>query len=222
MIARITRGADRVIRFIARHWLALFNTAFAIYVLTPFAAAILMKVGLQSQAHSIYLLYSLLCHQLPDHSYFLFGPSLAPNEAALIAAGMPNTPDLFIQRTFVGNEAIGYKVALCQRDVAIYASVVVNGLIFALVRKHVRPLRFRWFLLAMIPMAIDGGTQLFGWRESNWVLRTLSGALFGGAAVWWAYPYVDLAMTDVLVNELGEKAKEDGQRLKQGDTQGVN
>jgi uncharacterized membrane protein len=50
-------------------------------------------------------------------------------------------------------------------------------------------------------MAIDGGTQLIGLRESNWLLRTLTGGLFGMAAVWWAYPYVQAAMNDVLEEE---------------------
>lgn len=200
--SRITRVADGIVHFIARHWLALFNTAWGLYVLLPFAAAILLHMGLDIPARAIYTLYSFLCHQLPDHSYFLFGSSFAPNEAALVAAGMPNPADLFIQRAFVGNSEVGFKVALCQRDVAIYASVLFSGLLFATMRKRVRPLRFRYFLIAMIPMAIDGGTQLFGWRESNWWLRTLTGALFGAAAVWWAYPYIDEAMEDVLVNEV--------------------
>ncbi len=44
----------------------------------------------------------------------------------------------------------------------------------------------------------DGLTQLVGLRESNWELRTLTGALFGAAAVWFASPYVDDARGEVL------------------------
>ena len=40
-------------------------------------------------------------------------------------------------------------------------------------------------------MAIDGFTQLFGWRESTPELRTLTGALFGLASVWLIYPRID-------------------------------
>jgi uncharacterized membrane protein len=192
-----------MVLFIAKHWLAIFNTAWALYVLLPFAAAILMHFGVVTPARVIYALYSYVCHQLPDHSYFLFGPTLSPQEPALIAAGMPATSNLFAQRAFIGNEGIGYKVALCQRDVAIYSAVLVAGLLFALLRRRmrVRPLSWKWFVVLMIPMAIDGGTQLFGWRESNWWLRTLTGALFGAAAVWWAYPYIDDAMLDVIETE---------------------
>lgn len=204
--SRVTRVADAIVHFIARHWLAMFNIAWAAYVLLPFAAPVLLHAGFEAQARVLYTLYSFLCHQLPTHSYFLFGPTPTPSEAALVAAGMPNTPDLWVQRRFVGNELVGYKVALCERDVAIYGSVLISGLIFAVIRKRVRPLRFKYFLLAMIPMAIDGGTQLFGWRESNWWLRTLTGALFGAAAVFWAYPYIDEAMDDVLKTETGPQS----------------
>ena len=51
---------------------------------------------------------------------------------------------------------------------------------------------------SLLPMAIDGFTQLFGLRESDWVLRTITGVLFGLRLVWLAYPYVEEAMDDVL------------------------
>jgi uncharacterized membrane protein len=115
---------------------------------------------------------------------------------------MPITDSLFIERSFIGNAEIGWKVALCQRDVAIYAGVLVAGLSYALVRRRTKPLPFKLFVLLAIPMAIDGGTQLIGLRESNWVLRTLTGSLFGMAAVYLAYPYVQDAMQELLETEL--------------------
>ncbi len=48
-------------------------------------------------------------------------------------------------------------------------------------------------------MAVDGFTQLVGWRESTVELRTLTGALFGAASVWLIYPRVDA----VLERDLG-------------------
>ena len=47
------------------------------------------------------------------------------------------------------------------------------------------------YLLLIAPMAIDGLTQLVGWRESNWELRTLTGALFGlaSAAFYFYMPF---------------------------------
>ncbi len=203
--SRLTRFADGLVQFIARHWLALFNLGWGLYVLLPFAAPLLLEAGFPAPARVIYSLYSYTCHQIPDHSYFLNGPMLAPDHAALVAAGMPDTTDLFVQRRFVGNEHIGHKVALCQRDVAIYGSVLLAGLLFALLRP-IRPLSTRYFVLLALPMAIDGGTQMLGWHESTWWLRTLTGGLFGAGAVWWAYPYIDAAMRDLLATEQQRRA----------------
>lgn len=199
----LVRAVDGAVLFVTRHWLALFNAAWIAYVVLPFLAPVLAHAGLHAPAHFIYSIFSVTCHQLPDHSYFLFGPALAPQEPALVAAGMPDTANLFVQRRFIGNDAVGFKVALCQRDVAIYAAVAGAGLIYAVVRRYrrVRPLSWKVFLLLLIPMAIDGGTQLVGLRESNWWLRTLTGALFGASAVWLAYPYVEEAMGDVMEGE---------------------
>jgi uncharacterized membrane protein len=43
----------------------------------------------------------------------------------------------------------------------------------------------------MVPMALDGGTQLFGWRESTWELRTLTGIIFGLGVCWFVLPYIE-------------------------------
>jgi uncharacterized membrane protein len=187
--------------WVARHWLAIFNTAWALYVLVPFLAPVFMYAGMPAAAQVIYSIYSVLCHQLPTHSYFLFGPNLAPQAPELVAVGMSSANNLFQVRSFIGSPEVGWKVALCQRDVAIYASVFVTGLLYGLVRHRLRPLPFKIYLLFLIPIAVDGLTQLVGWRESNWWLRSLTGALFGFASVWLAYPYVEEAMQDVIDQE---------------------
>lgn len=187
--------------WVARHWLALINTAWALYAFLPFLAPVLMWAGLPVAAQVIYTVYSAVCHQLPTHSYFLFGPSFAPPAADLVAHGMTASTNLFQQRVFIGNEAVGWKVALCERDVAIYATVFVTGLLYALLRHRLRPLPFKIYVLFLIPIAVDGLTQLVGLRESNWWLRTITGALFGFGSVWFAYPYVEDAMLDVIDSE---------------------
>jgi uncharacterized membrane protein len=45
-------------------------------------------------------------------------------------------------------------------------------------------------------MGIDGLLQLFGLYESTWVLRTVTGVIFGVGAVLFAYPYVEEAFAD--------------------------
>lgn len=198
----LERAANGLIIGMTRHWLAIFNMAWAIYLFTPFLAPIFMQIGWNAPAGVIYAIYSVLCHQLPDHSYFLFGPTLAPQAPELIAGGMTASTSLFVERAFIGSPEIGWKVALCQRDVAIYAGVLTAGLVYAFMRGRIRPLPIKVFILLVIPMAVDGLTQLIGWRESNWLLRSVTGALFGVAAVFLAYPYVEDAMQEVLEGEL--------------------
>ena len=117
-----------------------------------------------------------------------------------MAAGAPDEANLFLFRSFIGNPDIGYKVALCERDIAIYGSVFLAGLIFAFIRQQgkVRAPSLKIYVLFLIPIAVDGLTQLIGWRESNWWLRSVTGAIFGIASVWLAYPYVEDAMQDVI------------------------
>jgi uncharacterized membrane protein len=107
--------------------------------------------------------------------------------------------DIFARQLFLGSAEIGYKMALCERDVAMYGGMLAAGLAFGLVRKRLRPLPFLAFLLSLIPLAIDGGTQLFMLRESNWLLRMLTGGLVGVAAVWMLYPHLETAFADIRV-----------------------
>lgn len=207
--SKFSQGANNLVIWVARHWLALFNTAWAVYVIAPLMAPVFMQLGWTEAAQVIYTVYAILCHQLPTHSYFLFGPEVAPPASSLIAEGMTTSTNLLSQRAFIGNIDVGWKVALCERDLAIYASVFFTGLLYALVRDRVRPLPFKIYIFFAIPIAVDGLTQLFGWRESNWWLRTLTGVLFGFASVWLAYPYVDDAMSEVVEDELRRKTTAD-------------
>ncbi len=91
----------------------------------------------------------------------------------------------------------GYQVAYCQRDTAIYFTLLAATLFFPLVRSRLKPLPWQWYLVLIIPMAIDGLTQLVGLRYSNWQLRTITGVLFGLGTAWLALPYVEEAFQDI-------------------------
>ncbi len=197
----VARRVDGAVLWIARHWLALFNALVALYLLLPFLAPVLANAGLSRPASLIYSVYSATCHQLPERSYFLFGERPFYSLSTLEKGGLPEDQGLFQRRAFRGNESAGYKIAVCQRDVAIYGSVVLAGLLFGILRGRVRGIGLKIYLLLLIPIALDGLSQLFGLRESNWWLRTVTGALFGGASVWLAYPYIEAAMRDVVRSE---------------------
>ncbi len=84
----------------------------------------------------------------------------------------------------------GYKIPVCARCVGIYLFMLAGGLAWPLFFKS-NSIRWPsiWILaIALAPVAIDGTTQLFGWRESNNSLRLLSGAIMGFALPFYIIP----------------------------------
>ena len=226
---------DKMIYGIARHWLAVFNIGVAIYVFLPMLVApTLMQIGATAPAKAIYTLYSPMCHQMASRSFFLYGEQyaypreLAGTELTPIEAYMPDIPGfdaastdpaqwttfLLPARKFLGTAEMGYKMALCERDIAIYGSILIFGLLYALLRKRInfKPLPVWAFLIfGMGPIALDGFSQLFSQygtaaealsffnrvfplRESTPLFRSLTGFLFGFCLAWMAYPRVDDGM----------------------------
>jgi uncharacterized membrane protein len=209
MGVRLNRG----LLFFTKHWVAFFNLFVLIYIGLPLSAPVLMNAGMTTPATWIYKIYAPMCHQLAYRSWFLFGEqAVYPVEAAQMSGlatyeditGLdPN--DLRAGRDFIGSDEFGYKVAMCQRDMAIWGGILVAGMLFGLFRKHVKPLPILiWLLVGIVPVALDGGTQLFSSlpilpfpvRESTPVLRTVTGFLFGFMNIWLAYPYVEESMTE--------------------------
>lgn len=194
---RVAAWIDRLVHGLARHWLLIFNLLVGLYLALPLAAPWLMHNGHTGAGRLIYLLYRPMCHQLPDRSFFLFGERAVYSLEELDAAGVLPGLALYERRQFVGNDRLGYKVAICQRDVATWGAILLTGLLFGLRRRRWRPLTLRWYVLFLVPLALDGATQLLGLRESNWVLRTITGGLFGVATVCLAYPLVERAMEEI-------------------------
>ncbi len=200
----LVRVMDRVVYGIGKHWLAFFNTVLALYMALPLAAPVFMQIGWHQPAQAIYYAYRPLCHQLPERSFFLFGERNAYSLDTLQHNGLrPHIPR-YQRRYFIGNAHLGYKVAFCQRDLAIYSSALLAGLLYALTKRHWPKLPFRFYLLAILPMAIDGTGQLFGLWESSWLSRVVTGTLFGVASVWLLYPYIGESMA-LLVAETEAK-----------------
>jgi uncharacterized membrane protein len=204
---------DKRIYGLAKNWLAIFNIAMFLYVGLPFAAPMLMKVGATVPANLIYTAYSPLCHQFGFRSWFLFGEKAFYEASDPVWKTVGIDPfDLvarFKAKAFVGNEQMGFKVAYCERDVAIYGAIVIGGILYGFARMRgikIRPVNiFIYALVGLGPIALDGFSQLFSqapfyWlpvRESTPYLRTLTGFLFGIMNVWLAYPYVEESFTEI-------------------------
>jgi uncharacterized membrane protein len=90
----------------------------------------------------------------------------------------------------------GHQLGLCARNLSIYASMFVGSLIFALSKKRIPGIPWWLWVLMILPMAWDGTTQMFGLRESDWILRTITGTLFGLGNVWFALPLMQKTILD--------------------------
>ncbi len=248
-------GLDRLLYKFSKHWLGVFNVIAFIYVGLPILAPILMNAGVTGPARTVYAMYGPMCHQMASRSFFLFGEQeaypreLAGTEYTPIEAYMSDIPEfadvstdpvewpefLLPARQFLGNEQMGYKMALCERDIGIYLFVFLGGLIYPFVRRYTRiralsPMAF--LILGMGPIGLDGFTQLlsmygialnasfmeatFPLRESTPLLRTFTGAWFGLCLVWVAYPRIGISLQrtqrdlETKLRRIGELGNETG------------
>jgi len=210
---KITR-ADRFSFWISRRYMTVLNLLVLLYVGLPFLAPVMMISGATGAGGLIYRIYGAVCHQLAFRSWFLFGEQPAyPRQVAGVDGLIPygeitglSEEDQVAARQFTGNPIVGYKVALCQRDIAIYGGILIFGLVFSATGKKLKPIPwYLWFLIGILPIAVDGFSQLFSQqpfnlislRESTPFLRTLTGFLFGLTTAWFGYPLVEETMVDI-------------------------
>jgi len=213
-------ASDQFSFWLTRHYMAVFNVMLFLYVGLPFLAPVFKKIDWNGPAEVIYKVYSPLCHQWAFRSFFLFGqqldyPHAAANIPGLItfesATGITdqNDPLRLQARAFEGNAAMGYKVAFCERDVAIWGALFLFGLAFALTGRRIPKLHWLiWVVVGIVPIGLDGFSQLFSqipstfiqsilpYRESSPFLRLVTGVLFGGMTAWFMFPLIEEAMID--------------------------
>jgi len=177
--------ANRWVYWLCHHWLLVISLMLGLYVGLPWLAPLFMKLGLTSAGNTIYLIYSTQCHQLPQRSFFLFG--LKPMYAlAEIQATWKVTDNPLVLRQFVGNSAMGWKVAWSDRMVSMYTGLFFLGLLYWPLRRRLKPLSLWGFALLILPMVVDGGTHLIsdlagigqGFRDSNAWLASLTNNAF--------------------------------------------
>lgn len=166
-------------------WMPAFGFFFGLLNVLPFLAPVFMHFGWTAGGKAIYSVYSFLCHQLPERSFFLFGPHAMVSLAHIQSAGLP-TDDPAVLRQFIGNAGLGWKVAWSDRMVSMYASVWLFGLLWPPLRRRVKALPWWGLALFLLPMALDGTTHLLsdlsgigqGFRYANPWLAALTGRLF--------------------------------------------
>ncbi|MBE3067345.1 MAG: DUF2085 domain-containing protein [Chloroflexi bacterium] len=212
--------ADKISYWISKHYLAIFNLFLILYIGIPFLAPIFKEAGWNTPAEVIYKIYRPLCHQWAFRSFFLFGEqAYYPHAAAKIPAVLTfeqvsgitdlTDPSRLQARVYEGNSLLGYKIALCERDVAIWGAMALFGVIYALTGRKLPKLHWLiWVLVGLGPIGLDGFSQLFSqipstfiqsilpYRESTPLLRTLTGFLFGLTTAWFMFPLIEESMAD--------------------------
>lgn len=212
---------------LTRNWLRVALIVLTIYVSLPFVAPTLMRLGATGAGRVIYTLYSPFCHQFAFRSFFLYGEQPVYPRASVPNSGWDSfesyaadleqfdgvdldafeLPLVGAARSFAGNDEMGYKVALCERDIFIYLALLTGGFIYAQpkVRRRLRPIPlWLYVILGLGPIGLDGFSQLLGYppfelweaRETMPIFRVLTGAIFGLMTAWLGFPYLEEAMQD--------------------------
>ena len=206
-----SENRDRVFEgWFRSNYLPLILGSLFIFISISFLAPLFLKVGLSFPAKVIYWLDSFFCHQLPFRSWFFFGDQ---PYYPLASAGIKNVipfenyfqpaaMDFGLIRYIAGNSAAGYKMAICQRDIAMYFSLWIFGIVFILKDRKIKKLPlWIWFVFGVIPLGIDGGLQYLGnlnlsilrsiAHESTPLMRTITGSLFGLFTGWYIFPSLE-------------------------------
>lgn len=123
-------------------------------------------------------------------------------------------------KDFYGTAQMGYKAALCQRDIAIYSAMLLVALVYSVpvVRRRLRPAPWWLFVfLGLGPVGIDGMSQLIGYYPFEWwppretlpIFRVVTGALFGAMFAWAFLPRLDRSFAET-TNQLTRQLRASG------------
>jgi uncharacterized membrane protein len=215
-------GSDRFSYWMAKHYMLVFNLFLFLYLGLPFLAPVFKEIGWNFPAEVIYKVYSPLCHQWGFRSFFLFGEQAYYPHAAAEMPGVvtfeaatgitdQNDPSRMQARLYEGSPFIGYKIALCERDVAIWGAMLLFGVVFSITGRRFPKLHWMiWLVIGIAPIGLDGFSQLFSqlpapynflqailpYRESTPLLRSITGFLFGGMTGWLLFTNLEETMSE--------------------------
>lgn len=108
---------------------------------------------------------------------------------------------------FIGNEQMGYKMTVCERDVSIYWGFLVFGLFYSVpvVRRRLRAVPILLYVFVGLgPIGLDGFSQLLGYPPFSWwpprettpMFRVITGFIFGLMTAWLGYVNIEESMRD--------------------------
>ena len=181
----VPKSKQSVFEWISHHWFETFLIVYGIWVWLPFLAPVFMNLGWNFAGNAIYFIYSFFCHQLPERSFFFFGEN-SMYSLPEIQAAWQNTTNPLILRKFIGNEAMGWKVAWSDRMISFYTSVWLFAMVWYPLRHRLKPLAWWGFVLLLLPITLDGATHAIsdlagigaGFRDTNQWLVIFTGNAF--------------------------------------------
>jgi len=169
-------------KWLTTHWFSVFAAVYGLWIWLPWLAPVMMQIGQIELGKAIYFVYSLFCHQLPERSFFLFGPQIMYSLSD-VQMTWQETLNPMVLRRFIGNDALGWKLAWSDRMVSFYTTVWLFALAWRPLRRKIKPLPWWAFVLLLTPMFVDGITHMVsdfsglgrGFRDSNDWLLALAG-----------------------------------------------
>jgi len=166
---------------------ALYMGLCALFILPIFITPFLPALGAPGLFTIMQNLYAPTCHQLASRSICYFSDGTIDDCARNGTAVSGRQSEMHFDSIY------GYKFPVCSRDVAIYGAMLLGGLLFPFAKRIddriVPPLIY--FAVALVPIALDGGTQLIGLRESTNLLRMITGFIAGFAVPFYMIPMIN-------------------------------
>lgn len=143
--------------------------------------------------------------------------SIAPDNSLFL--GITGFLDWFYsylchQLPFRTLEFNGILMPVCARDLSIYVATALGLIYFRLKGFGDKEFKINYVLTALLflPTALDGFTQLFGWRESTNLLRLVTGFPYGVGYAYliaWVLPFIFLLATLIGALLQGKDAESD-------------
>lgn len=173
---------NRAVYWLSRHWLLVFIGVWGVFNLLPWLAPVFMKFGWETGGRAVYTIYTFLCHQLPQRSFFLFGEQRMYDLSA-IQQVWQNSDNPLVLRQFTGNAEMGWKVAWSDRMVSLYTGILLWAVVLGPWRRRLPRLPLWGLALLALPMVLDGGTHALsdmlggiggGFRYDNTWLASLT------------------------------------------------
>ncbi|MBD3397941.1 DUF2085 domain-containing protein [Candidatus Micrarchaeota archaeon] len=167
----------------------------AVLNITILATPYLMASG-PSIGEGLHAFYSLTCHQIVARSYCLYPDG-----------SIADCPHLYSRVASIEtSEGTLYKFPVCARDLPLYLAAFLGGIAvyFTKWRDSKKPPNPLYFVLALVPIAFDGGTQFVGLRESTNGLRAITGIISGFA---FSFYFIPMLNSLLLKNNPGKQGQ---------------